>query len=372
MTTFFQNVGMGASDVSLRCLGSVAPKIVNAVYPMEALTNFHYSHHLPGLTGRWMDTGASALGGTVKGSFHRLAHGHHVFEDGFKILVNEKLKFGEFLHHLGMDSLTSRGIPTPLLPTALGQQLVNVGFSQQFAHEMMTLNVPKVLGGSLGLVCAGTDVFACFSDAIPHTFLAAGMHFGFGALDMVFGLFPPNVLLLTAGAGEIGAGIATTYRTIVDPILPLVHVPGSVFLPALGQSIGIAALIGACVSAFAGSSWKSVPKTALQSASASAVSTTTSFAVAGSGFVAPFIGPLAGIVTFLIVKKLLDATFDNTSLPTAYKEFVAWDRLSVFDHEQALAFPGMPKKPIGMLKGETFLIDHAVTRELAGVWATAS
>ena len=94
MSNFFTATGLGATDISLRCLGGVSPAIVNAVYPMEALTKFHYGHHITGLTGRWMDTGATALGGAVKGSFHRLAHGHHLFEDGFKVVVNPKLKFG--------------------------------------------------------------------------------------------------------------------------------------------------------------------------------------------------------------------------------------------------------------------------------------
>ena len=163
MTEFFTTTGLNTTDISLRCLGGISPAIVNAAYPMDALTKFHYAHHVPGLTGRWMDTGATALGGAVKGSFHRFAHGHHLFEDGCKVLVNPKLKFGEFLHHLGMDSLTVRGIPNPLLPTAVGEQLVKLGMNQQFVYEVMTVNVPKILGGSVGLVCAGTDVFFAFS-----------------------------------------------------------------------------------------------------------------------------------------------------------------------------------------------------------------
>ena len=194
MTNFFTATSFGTTDISLRCLGGISPALVNAAYPMEALTKFHYAHHIPGLTGRWMDTGATALGGTVKGTFHRLAHGHHLFEDGFKVVVNPNLKFGEFLHHLGMDSLTARGIPNPLLPTSVGEQLVKFGMRQQFVNELMTVNMPKILGGSVGLACAGMDVFFAFSDAIPHTFLAAGMHFGFGALDILLGLYPPNIL----------------------------------------------------------------------------------------------------------------------------------------------------------------------------------
>ena len=111
-------------------------------------------------------------------------------------------------------------------------------------NELMTVNMPKILGGSVSLACAGRDVFFAFSDAIPHTFLAAGTHFGLGVLNCLFGLYPPNILLLTAGAAEIGVGITTAYRTIVDPILPMVGVPGSIFFPALGRSVALGALIG--------------------------------------------------------------------------------------------------------------------------------
>lgn len=105
MSDFFNQTGLTNTDVTLRALGNLAPRVVDSIYPLQELTKFHYAHHIPGLTGRWMDTGATALGGAVKGSFHRLAHGHHLFDDGFKVLVNPQLKFGEFLHHLGMDSL---------------------------------------------------------------------------------------------------------------------------------------------------------------------------------------------------------------------------------------------------------------------------
>lgn len=369
MADFFTATGLNTTDITLRCLGGVSPAIVNAAYPMAALTQFHYAHHIPGLTGRWMDTGATALGGAVRGSFHRLAHGHHLFEDGFKVLVNPKLKYGEFLHHLGMDSLTVRGIPNPLLPTAVGEQLVRLGMNQQFVSELMTVNMPKILGGSVGLACAGMDVFFAFSDAIPHTFLAAGMHFGFGALNTVFGLYPPNLLLLTAGAMEVGVGIATTYRTIVDPILPTVGVPASVFLPALGQSVALASLIGACASIFTGRSWVDVPKTVAASASASAVSTSVTFAASANGFIGPFIGPVAAIATFIIMRKMLDAAFPATEPKPVYEEYINKEALNVFQHDTVMPMPGISKEPIGMLKGDRFLLNEAGVRHTAEAWA---
>ena len=371
MTSFFIESGLSFSDISLRCLGGIAPPIVNAAYPMEALTKFHYAHHIPGLTGRWMDIGGIFPGGTVSGSFHRLAHGHHIFEDGFKVLVNSKLKFGEFLHHLGMDSLTVRGIPNPLLPTALGDQLIKLGLQQKFVYELMTVNIPKILGGSLGLVCSGMDVFFAFSDAIPHTFLAAGMHFGFGALDILFGLYPPNIFLLTAGAAEVGVGVATTYRTIVDPILPLVGVPATVFLPALGQSVALASLIGACASIFTGGSWIDVPKTIVASASASAVSTSVTFAASANGFLGPFLGPVAGIATFIIMRKLLDVASPKVEIKPVYVEYIGKEDLNVFRHDMVIPMPGIPKEPIGMLKGDRFILNESGIRNISAVWAGA-
>ena len=169
MTNFFTETGLGTTDISLRCLGGISPALVNAAYPMEALTKFHYAHHISGLTGRWMDTGATALGGTVKGTFHRLAHGHHLFEDGFKVVVNPNLKFGEFLHHLGMDSLTARGIPNPLLPTSVGEQLVKFGMRQQFVNELMTVNMPKILGGSVGLAAVQEWMYSSPSPTLYRT-----------------------------------------------------------------------------------------------------------------------------------------------------------------------------------------------------------
>ena len=369
MTNFFTATGLGATDISLRCLGGVSPAIVNAVYPMEALTKFHYGHHITGLTGRWMDTGATALGGAVKGSFHRLAHGHHLFEDGFKVVVEPKLKFGEFLHHLGMDSLTSRGIPNPLLPTAIGEQLVKLGMRKSFVSELMTVNMPKILGGSVSLACAGRDVFFAFSDAIPHTFLAAGTHFGLGVLNCLFGLYPPNILLLTAGAAEIGVGITTAYRTIVDPILPVVGVPGSIFFPALGRSVALGALIGACSSIFNGDSWADVSKNVAIGASASAVSRLVTFAASANGFLGPFVGSVAAIATYILMRKMLDATFPAKESRPVYEEYINKENLNVFQHETVLPMPGIAKEPIGMLKGERLLLNEAGIRQVAEVWA---
>jgi hypothetical protein len=362
MASFFQSSGFDATDVGLHLAGGVSRPIVNTIYPMKALTEFHYAHHIKELTGRWMDTGAY-VGGYVKGSFHRLAHGHHLFEDGFKVLINTKLKFGEFLHHLGLDFLTTRGIPNPLLPKILGQKLIELGLNRTFVYEFMTVNLPKVLSGSLGVVVSGIDVLMCFSDAIPHTFMAAGMSLGMGALDIAFGLFPPNFFLLAAGAAQIGVGITTVYRTIVDPILPIVNVPGSVFLPLLGQSILISSLIGACVGYFSGYGWENVPKSIVAASSAATASTLTSLAFAGSGFIGPFLGPVAAIATYLIVHKTWDKVIGNSFDRLDYKEYATNKDLSYFNKPQAFPILTRPKEPIGMLKGDRLLINEKALSE---------
>lgn len=372
---------LGGDGVALRCLGGVSPALLNAVYPMKTLTAFHYAYHIQGLTGRWMDTGGTALGGAVRGSFHRLVHGHHLLADGFKVLVNPKLKFGEFLHHLGMDVLTKRGIPNPLLPGGLGEVLLRMGLPRRFVYEFMTLNVPKLLGGSLGLVCSGTDVLLAFSDAIPHTWLATGLHFGFGCLDVAFGLFPSNALLLGAGLGEFGVAAATAWRTLVDPALPVVGVPASVFLPALGGAVGLAAVLGACSGWLRGGP-EEAGKCAVAGGAAAAAGTAASYASAMAGcFLGPFAGPLAGIATYLLAKKALDHLFPGTVRRKSVREPAPWERdgrtafggdwfkpdaVRYFQEPRIIPLPRLPDEPIGKLREDRLLFDEAGLRRMAG------
>lgn len=376
MGSFSENSGLSWRDISLRWLGGVSPQIVEAIYPMEAITKWHATHHIDGLTGTWMDTGSTAIRGAVRGSLHRLSHGHHLLEDGFKVLVNKDLKFLDFLHHLGLDSLTVRGIPNPLFPTAVARTLIDIGMSRHFVNDLMTVSVPKILSGSLGLVCAGNDVLLCFSDAIPHTFLASASHFGFGALNILFGLYPPNIFLLSAGTAEIGVGAITAYRAIVDPVIPVLHAPLSVFLPAIGQAIAFSAILGACVSIFTGKTFADASETLLQCAAAGAVSTTVKFMAAGAGFLSPFLGPMAGIASLLLLKKAFDALHAKKQLPGTYTkyrtfdlpdhfceeptfctEYGTLDPLNIFREQCVIPLFGIPRQPIGLLKDDTFILN---------------
>lgn len=368
MTSYFTDSGLSASDVALHWLGGIAPPIVRAIYPMEALTAWHAKHHLSGLTGRWMDTGSVLPGGVVRGPFHRLLHGHHLFEDGLKVLINKELRFGEFLHHLGLDSLTAQGIPNPLVPSAVARALLDMGFSHRFVSELLTINVPKILSGSVGLLCAGSDVLAAFSDAIPHTFLASGAHFLTGTLELIFGCYPPNILLLTAGASEIAVGAVTAFRAIVDPVIPALHAPMSVFLPALGHSMGLSVLVAACTSFFTGRDWRDTSKILVASAAASAVSTTVTF-MAGGSSLAPLLGPAAGLVTFLLVRKALGT--DNASPPKPiYTEYANFGRSNFFSQSRVIPVVfGPPQDPIGVLKGSTLYLYNKTLARRAGDWS---
>ena len=365
--TPFGNRFSDLDNATLRLGGAVSPALVKALYPMEAITAWHQAHHIKGLTGEWMDRGPNLLAGVTRGSFHRMTHGHHLFESGFRVVGDERLSFGQFLHHLGLDTLTERGIPNPLLPTALAPCLVRLGLSKAFVYELMTVNLPKVLGGSLGLVCAGNDVYLAFSDAIPHTFTAAGTHLLFGTMDICFGMYPPNFLLLLAGTSEIGMAGVTAYRAIVDPILPIVHVPGSVYFPLLGHWSFSAGLIGGCAAYWTGTSWAETGKTVAAATAGVTVSTTFSLAAHGIGFLAPFLGPAAGIATALLVRKMLTTSEPSTFV---YSEFVTAKDRSLFPSDPVIPVFGCPSEPIGCMKGEAFLPDaKAITRQVEALVA---
>ena len=358
MSDFFGSslapTGLDAGGVAVRVLGNLGPRLTEAVYPMAALTKFHYASHIPGLTGTWMDKGSFMLGGAVRGSYHRLAHGHHLFDDGFKVLVNPKLSFGEFLHHLGMDSLTRRGIPNPFIPKGTGELLMSMGLKKSVVNEYLTLNVPKVLGGSVSLVASGTDVFMAFSDAIPHTWSAAGAHFAFGALNLGFGMFPPNPLLLLSGGLEMGVSAVTAYRTIVDPLIPSLGVPMSVFLPALGQTVALSAILSTCAAFLTGAGWSKTPELVTSAMAGASVGTTVSFMAKAAGMVSPFWGPAAGAATYLLARKLWSLSRIESDA-IVYHEIGSDPSTNVFLEPTVIPLFEVPEEPIGSMSGDRFL-----------------
>ncbi|MDA7910031.1 hypothetical protein N9B44_00005 [bacterium] len=363
MFTYDQSLFTDPGRSALHVAGSLAPRVTSALYPMKEMTKWHYANHIKGITGRWMDGGEHFLTGVTRGSYHRLAHGHHLFEDGFTVLRHPQLKFGEFLHHLGMDSLTTRGIPNPFIPKSLVEPMIGLGLSKSYVNELLTLNVPKVLGGSLSVVCSGVDVYMAFSDAIPHTYSSAAGHLAVGSIELALGLYPaPNILLIGAGVGEIGVGTATMYRAMTDPILPVVDVPGSVLFPAFGDVVPASALIGACAGYWNGQSIVSTAKGSATGLLASSAATVAKFNPMTAGFLGPFAGPVAAIATALILKQI----FKSRPQSTSDYQFIADDpKLNLFPTKPIMPMIGFPKEPIGRIDNGKLRFDsRAIARML--------
>jgi len=340
---------LAANSGPLHLAGGMANPFVEVLYPMAGVTAWHQATHLPGLTGRWMDTGATALGGRVAGSFHRLAHGHHLLEDGFEVLINRDLSFGEFLHHLGLDFLTRRGIPIPFIPKALAERLLaagmRAGLSRTVMNELLTVNLPKVLGGSLGVVCSGSSVYLAFSDAIPHTFGSAAMHLGAAALDIAFGCYPPNPLLLLAGAMETGVSAATAWRAWVDPVIPRLGMPKSVFLPLLGKSVALSALTGGAGGLAFGGVAGGITGGVAGGAAGAAAAAVKSMATAAHLGATPLLGPLAGIGAFLVTRAMLQ------SLATAETTEVEWANPVPLEAPAIVPAYSLASRPVARLAG---------------------
>jgi hypothetical protein len=293
-----------------------------------------------------------------------------------KVLYSDKLKYGEFLHHLGMDFLTKQGIPNPLLPThTLFSMLRGFGVSASTAQELLTINLSKLLGGGLALLVAGHDVYTCFADTIPHTFTAAGYHLGIGMLDLVFGNFPPNPFLLLAGGSEIVVGSITGIRTIRDMISPQtlsVLDTAAIYFPTWAAMTTLSALLGVCVGYWSGRSWSTIAKAGGIQVVASGVTASISGALAGN-FIAPFIGGFAGFAAGLLLRRIFmekgkqhvtnalgaDIDFFNESaFFTQHSSF--FDQYSpFFDTGAVLPIRQLPKEPIGMLKDDKLLINPA-------------
>ena len=288
-----------AAEISAAALNPV----VRTVYPLEELTRWHQRSHLPGLTGRWMDTGGTALGGAVRGPWHRLAHGHNLFGDGLKVIATPKLKFAEFLHHLGLDFFTKTGIPNPLIPKRLGELLLRSGLSRTAVAEMLTVNVPKVLGGGLSLICSGMDVYAMFSDTIPHTFGAAGKHLLFGAIELALGCYPPNPLLIASGGIELAVSGVTAFRAMCEPV---VHTsPLAAFLPVAGASVLLSGLFSVATGCLLGRSKNQIMRTTATSLAASSVTATVAGIAKATGVSLGLAGLLPGIATSCLMYYLL-------------------------------------------------------------------
>ncbi|MDR2441765.1 MAG: hypothetical protein LBE12_20590 [Planctomycetaceae bacterium] len=371
MTNYFSDGRYFTKEPAWSIIGTLAPTtnpIVNTIYPMEMMTKFHQTHHIAGLTGRWMDT----LPGHIHsgGWYHRINHGHHLFNDGIKVLKHPKLNFGEFLHHLGMDSLTKAGIPNPLFPTeTMLKGLQRLGMSASTASELLTVNVPKLLGGGLSLLVAGHDVYACFSDTIPHTFLATGYHLGIGAIDLMFACYPPNPFVMLSGVAEIGVGTVTGIRTLIDTFNPTtisIFDSTAVCFPVWAETAALSALFGACVGYWSGKSIDNIAKGAGITVISSITAASISGMLAGN-FVAPFIGGIAGFATGLLLRKIfMSYDFaDQQRLNNKFHHTDYFGKSRYFNNYsqyfgnigQVVPIMQLPSEPIGTLKDGKLLLD---------------
>lgn len=265
------------------------------------LSRFHLQHHLPGPTGAWMDA-------LKKGANHRIFGGHHLIEDGISVIRDPNLTFGDFLHHLGCDFLSVKGVP--VVPKFMINGLLATGLPETYVSNLCSLNLAQVLNGGISLVCSGVDVFMVLTDAIPHTLSAAGIHFVFGCIDLAGGLMFPNILMVAASAGEFFTSAVTLYRAVTDPVIPMLGVPGSVFYPALFQAMLTGGLIGGAVSVLRGKSVGETAKIVSSSTLSSGAATFTNFAV--GSFAA---SAAACVATFFVTKKLLDILFPSQEKP---------------------------------------------------------
>jgi hypothetical protein len=355
MSDFFHGGGpFGSFD--LTWMGAVSPAIVKLIYPMDAIAQWHHQMHIPGVTSHWMDA--------ARGSFHRLLYGHHLVEDGFRILTSPDLSFGEFLHHLGLDFLTTRGIPNPVIPSSVIHGLIEIGLPKSVVNELVTVNLPKVLGGSLCFLTSGRNVLLAFSDAIPHTYSAALQHLGLGALEIALSVFPPwniNVFAAVAGLAEFGVGLVTLSRAYFDPVVPMINAPLSVFLPAISSSVGLGALLGTCIAICEGQGFGTVIKRALTGAISAGVYRTVAF-MAGTTILGPILGTLAAWASFWIIRQLLPEQTSETYNDISYTTFEEicpnyFEHKSPYPNyfgDMLIPFFAVGKAPFGYLEGNVF------------------
>jgi hypothetical protein len=186
-------------------LSSLVAPIINYSYPTRHITDWHYIHHIKGITGSWMDK--------PLGAFHRITN-HHLIHDGYIVINNKQFSLPQFLHHIGLDSLTARGIPNPLLPHNIIYTLKGLGFSHKIAYELSTINMAKLLSGIIPLAIAINDGKNCIDNKIPLEWENIASIFGGGIINIIIGIYLLNTFLILAGVVELGVGGITIFRKI--------------------------------------------------------------------------------------------------------------------------------------------------------------
>ena len=187
--------------------------------------------------------------------------------------------------------------------------------------------------------------------------MAAAQHFGVGVIELLFGYFPPNPLLLLAGTMEAGVGVATAVLTWMDPVIPALGMPASVYLPMLGQAMAISGLVG-CGLGFLGGGLRGGIRNGMVAAVASCTAVTVGSAAKVAGWMAaPFIGPLAGFGALLIARALLGS--GKLKPPVVNYEFTAPLPSPMLLRPQLVPALSLPMHPIGRLEGECLILNRS-------------
>lgn len=173
---------------------------------------------------RWIRNGL--LKGTYAGN-HRWMRHHPV--DFFKEWMggNPNLHLGEYARHMGLDVITTRGIP--LAPESVHQLLLSWGLSEKSIVAWLHMNIFDL---ALGVVSLGTGAYQLALSITGHlpwggfqTFMGT---FVVGGLEVAVGLKFANLFLVVGGAMKIVAGGISYYQhiSLPDPSLITTMLPG--------------------------------------------------------------------------------------------------------------------------------------------------
>jgi len=172
-----------------------------------------WTHRLPKTpTDQWMDV----VDGWVRGPNHRwLRQG-----------PTGELKITDYIRHIGLDAITTKGIP--LLPEQLHLTLQGWGIPPEALYGWTHVNILDVTVGAMSIGAGGYDIFLSITGHLPwegmQTLL---LTFGVGTLEIAAGVASENPFLVATGAMEYVAGSVSYWKHIhipTDSVLPhLVH-----------------------------------------------------------------------------------------------------------------------------------------------------
>ena len=166
----------------------------------------------------------------------------------------------------------------------------------------------------VGFIPIGLDIYACFTDVIPHTLTQGLMRIGDGLATIAASLFLVPTFAGAAGAAiqgviEISIGVVTMVRHFTDPYLHWAKMNLHAFVNQLEVVCVIAAVVSLAMSLARRESIMRATKNLFSSMAAAAAAkvvfsaVTAAGAVSSVGFVAAV---LAGGLTRVVFKRLFD------------------------------------------------------------------